>query len=318
MTDGIHKTQDEVAEKAARQHELAVRPTTWSEYGVCVFDQHTTEEAVVAAGLDWEVEIRPQLQNKKGEPTEVPGLFHTVRKDTEDVLGSVRTRYTAFQNREAFTFFDPILKDGLAVLDSADELYDGKVVWLVAKFQEPIIIAEEELVDMYCLLRTSHDGSTAISVDITPTRLRCSNTLNLALRNSKQSWKVAHTTAMAGKLAEARQVIENLGAYRQEFEATAKQLLEAEMSLKQFENFAAKLLPGETKETQRTKLIEHHGATPTLTDEMRTTRWGALNSVGEFFQHERHFRHADRALKQDFYGTTKATRDRALRLLTVR
>lgn len=296
------------------------RPTTWSQYGVAVFDNHTTAEAIVGAGLDWNVELKPVYQLKSdGTYAALPKQFGVTRDSDERVLGLVRDKYEPFQNVEAFSFFDPLLASGLATLDTADTLYDGRIVWLIAKFLEPIHVGglESERIDMYALLRTSHDGSKSISIDITPTRLLCSNTLNLAMRRSHQSWKVTHTKALHGRLAEAREMVENLAAYTQEFSATATQLLETKLTLEEFEAFLGDLLPNDS-EALRTKVAEHHASTPTLTEEVRATGWGAVNSVGEYFQHCRNFRSGSRALDMDWFGSNQKVRDRAVSLLVSR
>lgn len=295
-----------------------VRPTQWSQYGVAVFDQHTTEEAIQAAGLDWTVSLTPDFQVlKDGSYRAVPKRYHVVRDDTEGVLGHVSEKYEPYQNLDGFSFFNPILASGLASLDSADELQGGRTVWLTAKFNEPILVAglEEEQVDMYVLLRTSHDGSKAISVDITPVRLRCSNTLNLALQSTIRTWKVNHTRALHDRMAEVREVVENLGVYTQTFQKVADQLISTQMELDNFGAFVGQLLPNQSDKLHE-KVVEHHLSTPTLTDEIRATRWGALNSVGEYFQHCRNYRLTDRAMDQDWFGSSMKIRNRALALLT--
>ncbi len=41
---------------------------------------------------------------------------------------------------------------------------------------------------LYLIVWTSHDGSVAVQAAITPVRVVCQNTLNLAMRNAKQSF----------------------------------------------------------------------------------------------------------------------------------
>ena len=50
----------------------------------------------------------------------------------------------------------------------------------------------------------SHDGTGAIKAAMTPIRVVCQNTLNLALSNAKRSWSANHVGNINGKLDDAR------------------------------------------------------------------------------------------------------------------
>lgn len=53
----------------------------------------------------------------------------------------------------------------------------------------------------------SHDGSGSIKVAMTPIRVVCQNTLNIALNNAKRIWSTIHTGNMKSKLDEAMKTI---------------------------------------------------------------------------------------------------------------
>jgi hypothetical protein len=53
----------------------------------------------------------------------------------------------------------------------------------------------------------SHDGSGSIKVAMTPIRVVCQNTLNLALNSAKRFWPTIHTGDMKSKLDEARKTL---------------------------------------------------------------------------------------------------------------
>ena len=50
----------------------------------------------------------------------------------------------------------------------------------------------------------SHDGTGAIKAAMTPIRVVCQNTLNLALHTAKRSWSTNHMGEIYGKLQDAR------------------------------------------------------------------------------------------------------------------
>ena len=53
----------------------------------------------------------------------------------------------------------------------------------------------------------SHDGSSGIKVAMTPIRVVCQNTLNLALRDAKRVWTTKHTENVMGRIHEARETL---------------------------------------------------------------------------------------------------------------
>ncbi len=75
---------------------------------------------------------------------------------------------------------------------------------------------------------TSHDGSIAIQASITPVRVVCANTLNLALNRTKkkdgvkQSFKIRHTQTANGKVQIARETLGMANKYMDEFDMMAK------------------------------------------------------------------------------------------------
>ena len=64
-----------------------------------------------------------------------------------------------------------------------------------------------ERISPYLVFSNTHDGSGAIKVAITPIRVVCQNTLNLALSTAKRSWSMIHTGDIKGKIQEARSTL---------------------------------------------------------------------------------------------------------------
>ena len=56
----------------------------------------------------------------------------------------------------------------------------------------------------YLVFMNSHDGTGAIKAAMTPIRVVCMNTLNLALSTAKRSWSANHTGNIEGRLQDAR------------------------------------------------------------------------------------------------------------------
>jgi len=171
---------------------------------------------------DWNVRLEP-VQIPDGYTSKATSQL-VVRDNPFDqkpeVLAVVGDRYKVVQNEALFDFGDGIL-DGGAKWESAGSIKDGKVVF------GSLVVPREFTLDpqgandttkTYLLVHTSHDGSTAVQANITPVRVVCQNTLNMALAGSKQSFKIRHTQTVNGKIDEARRVLGLTFAHMDKFE----------------------------------------------------------------------------------------------------
>lgn len=59
----------------------------------------------------------------------------------------------------------------------------------------------------YLVFMNSHDGSGAIKAAMTPIRVVCQNTLNLALSTAKRNWSTNHVGDIKGKMDDARYML---------------------------------------------------------------------------------------------------------------
>src|SRR5437016_663386 len=146
----------------------------------------SAEEAITAAGLDWDVRLVPLYAAEGRHRLAVPDRFAIVPSDRWGqrhcpVFGEVNGTYTPIQNIEAFRFFDPFISSKTATYETAGALYSGEKVWVLAKIKENIRITVDDEVERYLLLVNGHDGNTPVSVLFTPVRVVCQNTLNQAL-----------------------------------------------------------------------------------------------------------------------------------------
>lgn len=179
-----------------------VREAPWHGLGNRVEHALSSEEALSAAGLNWEV-IQKSIQTE--DYTEIPGYKANLRATDQRLLGVVTDRYKIVQNHEAFAFADELLGEGVR-FETAGSLQNGKKVWLLAKLPENYVIAGDRVCP-YMVFSNSHDGSGSIKVAMTPIRIVCQNTLNLALDSAKRIWTTIHTGNIQSKLDEARKTL---------------------------------------------------------------------------------------------------------------
>ena len=203
---------------AAIEQMMFVGATPWHGLGNQVESDITVADAIVAAGLDWEVGLK-DLQTVDGVPVNHRATY---RKTDGSILGVVGPRYTPLQNRDSFDWFQPFLDAGECALHTAGSLHSGQKVWVLAQLNRDNseIVAGDE-VSKFILLSNSHDGTTAIRVGYTPIRVVCANTLAWAHSNTNsQLIRIRHTRSSKSNLENVRDIMDNINAG---FEATAEQ-----------------------------------------------------------------------------------------------
>ena len=165
---------------------FSVREVPWHGLGTIVEEAPTSKEAIELAGLNWKVESKPVF-NEKNE--EIPGFIANTRNTDGKVFGIVSNRYNIVQNEDAFSFTDSLIGEDVRY-ETAGSLREGRTVWLLAKMPERKILGDK--FDPYICFTNSHDGFGAVKVCMTPIRVVCNNTLNLALSNANRMWSTRH------------------------------------------------------------------------------------------------------------------------------
>lgn len=181
---------------------FCVRETPWHGLGTNVQEAQKSEDALIMSGLDWKV-VQESIYTPQDELIE--GYKANVRNIDRKVLGVVTDRYKVIQNEEAFAFTDELLGEGVRY-ETAGSLQGGKRVWLLAHMPHEYIISGERI-SPYLLFSNIHDGSGAIKVALTPIRVVCQNTLNLALSNDSVS-EVISLIGFNDKLQRRQEVVE--------------------------------------------------------------------------------------------------------------
>jgi phage/plasmid-like protein (TIGR03299 family) len=178
----------------------------WHGLGTRLDAPATAEEAINAAGLNYEVRLTP-LATADG--LDVPQRKAVVRYDTQEVLGVVGNDYVPVQNREAFGFLDAVVAGGGLRYHTAGGLGRGERVWMLAKLPEQIRVKNsDDLVDQFLLLSNAHNGTAALRTFFTPIRVVCANTLAVAHRRGEgQGISIRHEGNLTAKIKEAQQLL---------------------------------------------------------------------------------------------------------------
>lgn len=204
---------------AAVEQMMFVGATPWHGLGNKVDADIGVEDAIVSAGLDWEVGLK-DLQTVDGVPVNHRATY---RKTDGSILGVVGPRYTPLQNKDSFDWFQPFLDAGECSIHTAGSLHSGQKVWVLAQLnRDNSEIVSGDDVSKFILLSNSHDGTTAIRVGYTPIRVVCVNTLAMAHSkgSGSQLIRIRHTRSSKNNLEQVRDIMDNINA---QFEATAEQ-----------------------------------------------------------------------------------------------
>lgn len=181
---------------------FSTRVKPWHNLGTVVSEAPDSKTALRLAGLDWKVEQKDVYTE---EGFYIPGYKLNYRSSDFQQLGIVTDRYKVVQNQEAFQFTDGLLGEGVTY-ETAGALQNGRRTWILAKLPEKYIIAGDEILP-YLLVFNSHDGTSSIKVCMTPVRVCCSNTLNLALRTARRTWQTKHTEKIMDRMDDARDTL---------------------------------------------------------------------------------------------------------------
>jgi len=307
-------------------------------------------EAMKMAGLDWEViclqlaALVPDTMPSKGkilgsikvpiEEVEDSGEEEqlvrvvssknnlVVRKDTGAQLGIVGSGYQPMQNVDAFDWFDSALGVGKAQYVTAGSLKGGRIVWALVRLPGWMRVGGgDDLVGKYMLLTTSHDGSMAVWIMITPIRVVCWNTLQAAFMDSRIMAKFWHTKGLQGRMFDYAEQLAKISEVYEKTEKAFDALANHQVTSEQVETYIETLfpIPEDAKRPQRMEgnrkavldRFEGQGMGADL-DSAKGTAWGLYNATSEWADHARG-RDGSR-LYQSWYGDGAKLKADALNL----
>ena len=269
----------------------------WHGLANVLFDENahiTTSEMLKSAFLnDWNVSLEPvsfPADYKVVTPAFAVTRTNPFNQGT-DVLAVVGDRYKVYQNEELFTFGDNLL-DGGAEWESAGSIKDGRQVFGALTLPHEFTLDPQGIADKtksYLLVTTSHDGSASITACVTPVRVVCQNTLNMALNGSKQTFKIRHTQKADGRIEEARRILGLAVAHMDNFAQVADDLFKVDFTNQQFDDLVANLYPAPdmaskgafTKYTDKVDFMKALYLNSPTQQGITGTAWGALNALTE-------------------------------------
>ena len=267
---------------------FSTREKPWHGLGTVVEEAPASADALRLAGLDWNV-VQKDIFANHGK---VDGYKANVRDIDNQVLGVVTDRYKVIQNVDAFAFTDELLGEGVRY-ETAGSLQGGKKVWLLARLPREYITSGERITP-YLVFSNTHDGSGAVRVAITPVRVVCNNTLNLALDTASRSFSMIHAGDIKGKINEARQTLFMADTYMEHLGKEFEHLRKVKLTDQQVKEYIEVLLPIEkdasmlaAKNTRRLRedLRARYYDAPDLKNVGGNNAYRFINAVSDFATH---------------------------------
>ena len=261
------------------------RTTLWNGIGMDVRNCDTAEEVIEKAGLNWTVSKKPLIWNGKSN------RYHTVtRDDNNDLLGIVRSGYVPVQNSEVFSFVDELIPEGVTY-EKVGVSKDGCKIWLLAKMPETTILGDA--FDPYVVFMNTHDGTSSAKACMTPIRVACQNTLNLAFKNASRKWMFRHSNNINVKLDEAKKTFISASNYMNALSAEIEELAMIKVSPQKFNYLAGELFPikdnSTTKKQEEQMLLRDSLRDAYLSYDLgnlKGTAWGVLNAISDLTMHK--------------------------------
>ena len=303
---------------------FSLRERPWHGRGTVLNAPVSDADAIKAAGLDWEVELR-ELNFAKVTPlaggdsiTEhqpVPSHRAVVRSDTGKPLGVVGQGFRPLQNRAMFDVLRGIADaepSAKLTWETAGALGGGETAWAMARIEGLSLSIRGDESLPYMLVANGHVGNRRLRLLPTMTRVVCQNTMRAALdvqdaarkagkRDTvSDGWAIGHNRQMEARLTDAVNAYRRtLAAINVTVEAWSflaarplsdpawEQMMAIAMSpAAAGEDEAARLRRLERNAERKVRLGQILASPTNQTKATAGTMFGAMNALTEWVDHE--------------------------------
>lgn len=276
---------------------VSAREDAWHRLGTTLEDAFTAEEAMDQGHLGgWNVRKSPIFAAEGS--LEIPGQYAVLRNNPVDgrvnSLGVVGPDYTIVQNEAHAELLNTIVDESGAHFETAGALNGGRQVFLTMKLPGHLSVGGVDQVDNYLAAVNSHDGSSSFRLFVTPVRIVCQNTLNVALgKNKKAAISVRHTRHVQRQvIQQARSALGLAFDYLDDFQVAAERMIQTTLTQNRFEEiieaeFGAKTdtLTAATRATNRLDRMAELFSDAATQDGVRHTAWAGFNALTEYWDH---------------------------------
>lgn len=292
--------------------------------------QQLTENAPIEvwrkeAGLDWEAQVTPVMFWPQGlaAPLDMKNKQVIFRNDTYQSLGVVSDRYKIHQPADVLDFFNTLVKSAGFTLEVAGAIKGGKRIWALANVNKESAVLHDDAVKGYLLLSTSFDGSAATIGQFTSIRVVCNNTLSAADTEDAPSRVIlTHGTNFDASLMRDRLglIVGGFDGMMDKYRSFARNSVSTQYA----KNFIKELFPDthdnqtnlykESKSFKRVLELFDGAGIGASEQGVYGTRWGLLNAVTQYIDHERGH-NVDTRINNAWFGNGNRLKSEAESLL---
>lgn len=282
---------------------VSAHTDAWHQLGTTLDHTFTAEEAMRVGLLGgWNVRKSPLYTrvevDGKSQRVVIPGRDAVIRDNPVtskiDVLGDVGSSYRIIQNEEHAGLLNALVDESGAHFETAGALNGGRQVFITMKLPGHINVGGVDPVENYLAAINSHDGGMAFTLMVTPVRVVCANTLNMAFSNKSHVFRIRHTSGVQTALQrQAREALDMTFNFLEGFQEEAEKLINTTMTQARFEEIiAGEFGPeeGASKTTVTRSEAKVHEicrlfADGQTQDGIRDTAWAGLNAITEWADH---------------------------------
>jgi len=248
------------------------------------------------AGLDWQADTSPVQFIADGNVQTMPNQQVIYRSDTHSPLGVVTNRYKVHQPSEVLDFFNTLVQSAGFSLEVAGAIKGGKRIWALANVNKEAVVLHDDAVRGYLLLSTSFDGTAATIGQFTSIRVVCNNTLSAAdAENAPSRVVLTHGSDFDASLMRDRLglVVSGFEGMMDKYRKLAREGISVDFAKGVVNDlFPASYNPQTNtfKESRGYKRVLElfDGAGMGATNSgVYGTKWGLLNAVTQYVDHER-------------------------------
>lgn len=246
-----------------------------------------TDQVWDLSGLNYGFEVIKLIGDGNGYVTPLFGVF---RDDNHVFLGSGTSRFVPIGNERTKELCDILHGMGFSY-ENAGCFDGGKVTYVSMKWRQNVIAGET--MDYYVVVVNSFDGTKPFGVYITPVRVWCKNTLNLAIKKAKRFWKLRHTTNAHVRLEEVEEGLKLLGNYIGAFETEVDRMKLLTCDKDKVKSFVDMLFPitedmapraVTLAQNRRAELMYRYEYAPDIQD-MEQSAFRFINAVSDYVDH---------------------------------
>lgn len=304
-TLAVHVNEAGAKRGAVWSDEVGTVP--WHGLGVRVAGNLSADDMMKAAGLDWEVDVRPAYtKDDAGNFVEIEERQALVRASDGKFFDFSSTKWKPLQNKAMFKFFKQFVEAGEATMESAGALRGGKIVFACAHLGEKSdhTLKDGDKLKSYVLGANAHEVGQSFVLKQTNTRVICANKLSTALganwgstnaKDAEGTFKMTHYSEFDDAMME--QARETIGLARDQFGRFAKLANQLKGIFTDRETVLGMLAPIYAPKIDAKDIIadfDKHGTQTLkrLIESLHTapgaepkTAWGLLNAVTHYEDH---------------------------------